>query len=460
MRRQQDAVVAIERAVAAALGDPLPTTVYVGFSGGIDSTVLLHAAVRHCAGRTRVRAVHVDHGLHADAAAWQRHCEGVCAQLNVPLLSHAVEVQARRNVEAAARDARYAVWNALLQRGQVLLLGHQRDDQIETLLLRLILRGGGADLLAGMRPRRPLGEGELLRPLLDLPRRSVRDYAAACELRWIEDPSNLGQRFDRNFLRHEILPRLAARWPGAQGGLARAVVRLREDAEFTTQALDAVLAHCIDAPPSPSGAGLDGAALAIVRLLAQPAPGRVVRHWLAGYGLHRVSERGLEAFIAQLHAPPDRHPVFRVDRAHSIRRFRGLLHLVVDAVLQPPPPGQAWQVHEPLRLVTGSLSASRLTGPGLDGSIASLRVEYGDHARRLRPYRRTGSRSVKRLLHDARVPPWLRPAWPLLFHGEDLVAVPGVAVDASRARDRGSNWQLEWLPVGISSRHARPAPEH
>ncbi|HJT96837.1 MAG TPA: tRNA lysidine(34) synthetase TilS, partial [Rhodanobacteraceae bacterium] len=189
----------------AALAGAPPGAVCVGYSGGLDSTVLLHALAASSAARARsLRALHVDHGLHADSAAWADHCRTFAATLAVPLdvVRVAVGTTRGQGLEAAARNARYAAFEAALAPGELVALAHHRDDQTETVLLKL-LRGAGPEGLAGMRALRPLGPGHLWRPLLDVPRDALRDYAQMHGLAFLDDPSNADTRHARNFLRAE-----------------------------------------------------------------------------------------------------------------------------------------------------------------------------------------------------------------------------------------------------------------
>ncbi|HAR30595.1 MAG TPA: tRNA lysidine(34) synthetase TilS, partial [Gammaproteobacteria bacterium] len=196
------------------------TRVYVGFSGGLDSAVLLHLSARVARERELPRpvAVHVHHGLQASADAWLHHADGVARRLGVEFLARRVTVASGGSLELAARSARYAVFRELLAvPGACLLLAHHRDDQIETVLMR-VLQGRGP---YGMPERRRLAAGALLRPLLDVPRSTLMQYAKQHELTWVEDPSNAALDADRNFLRHEIMPRLRARFPQTDQALLR-----------------------------------------------------------------------------------------------------------------------------------------------------------------------------------------------------------------------------------------------
>ncbi|MCB1676716.1 MAG: tRNA lysidine(34) synthetase TilS, partial [Halioglobus sp.] len=173
---------------------------YVGYSGGLDSTVLLHLLQQWRTANPRspaLTAIHVNHCLQSGADAWQAHCEHLCRELGVPLVSRAEPVRAgAQGIEAAARAVRYRIFERQLQAGAVLFLAHHLDDQVETFFLRL-LRGAGLQGLAAMPARRSLGGGLLARPLLQRPRSQLEDYAREHQLRWVEDPSNTDTALDR-----------------------------------------------------------------------------------------------------------------------------------------------------------------------------------------------------------------------------------------------------------------------
>ncbi|MCM2336797.1 MAG: tRNA lysidine(34) synthetase TilS, partial [Pseudomonas sp.] len=263
----------------AALHDAPAAAVCVGFSGGLDSTVLLHRLAADSDVRARgLRALHVHHGLHVDADRWAEACAATCAALGVPLSTVRVAVVADGDgPEAAARAARHAAFAEVLREDEVLALAHHRDDQAETFLLRA-LRGSGVDGLAAMRRWQAIGAMHVWRPLLDVDRAALQAYAADHGLAWSEDPSNADASFDRNFLRERVLPLLRERWPHAGAALARSA------------------AHCTDA--AALLADEDARALALLRTLdphaisltglrALPAARRtrVLRAWVAGLGL-------------------------------------------------------------------------------------------------------------------------------------------------------------------------------
>src|SRR5690349_23167010 len=189
--------------------------VVVAFSGGVDSTVLAHALMRARRKLGSLRLVHVDHGLQAPSADWARHCARQARRWRVPIRNLRAKVVSRRgeSPEAAARDARHALFEQELKAGEVLVTAHHLDDQVETFLLQLV-RGAGVAGLASMPAIRACARGQIARPLLGTSRADIVAYATRHRLAWVEDPTNQHTRYDRNHLRHELMPLLRQRWPG------------------------------------------------------------------------------------------------------------------------------------------------------------------------------------------------------------------------------------------------------
>ena len=391
----------------------------VAFSGGLDSTVLLHAAAA-AALPAPVVAVHVNHRLHPDADQWQAYCAAVCKSLGVELLSQRVEVAAG-NVEAQARRARYQAFDALLDAGDLLLLAHHQDDQAETVLMRL-LQGRGAAAMP--RTRQLPGGAVLLRPFLGLPKSELRTAAQALGLEWLEDPSNADTAFDRNFLRHEVLPRLTARWPDLNAALARTGKAQADAGALLRHLLDREALPLGDLPPD-------------LRPLA-------LRAWLARFDEQGASNRALAEFAAQFDAPTNAQPELRLRRG-CLRRWRGAAHYV------PPAPALAscYQLQAPgtLRLPHGELVVER-AGSGGFCVAGVLTVRFRRGGERLRSAQ--GSRSLKQAMQDAGLPPWLRSSYPLLYSGDALVAVPGIAVAAGDEPKTEPRWRAIWNMGGKS----------
>jgi len=411
----------------------------LAFSGGLDSTVLLHVLANMPTARSRgLRALHVDHGLHAGSAEWERHCASVCEDLQLPYRGMRVDVDRRGSLEAAARESRYAALAGALLPGEWLLTAQHRDDQVETVLLRL-LRGAGSAGLAGMREARLLAGHQLWRPLLDVPRAELEDYARAHRLDWLDDPSNRDQRHRRNLLRHAVLPLLREHWPQVDSALAASAHRLAEDADLVAQMALQALADC---------RGLDPASLRIppLRQLPDALMRHVLRQWTASLGCAPVPASVLERVRDELmDAAGDASPRLAWQHA-ELRRYRDMLVCRLD-----PRPVEAgwsldWDGSGPLRL------------PSPFGELRLLPAGSPLPAMRVRP-RAGGERialagrprqSLQHALQALGIPPWERERLPLLFDAADgeLLAAGDLLLSARwQARLDASGRWLRWQPA-------------
>jgi tRNA(Ile)-lysidine synthase len=393
---------------------------YVGFSGGLDSTVLLHLVQRWRRQHPQapaLSAIHVNHGLQSGADDWQLHCEWVCRVLGIPLLCHGADiVRGSAGLEAAAREARYERFAQQLGDGEVLLLAHHLDDQVETFFLRL-LRGSGMQGLAAMPATRALGRGSLARPLLEIPRSRLEAYARAQGLTWVDDPSNIDTGMDRNYLRQEVLPLLARRWPGYRQTVSRASAHLAGAA--------ASLAETLPAPDTiRSVMGDPGLSAAALRFPLPAAAALTLRHWLLAGGLPAPDRVVLDEFLRQLReAGPTARPQLACG-AFTLQRHRDGVYLLPE--LGPPPadeltlePGLLQDAPGAGRLGLGQVGREGLLlAPG-----ERLRVSWRAGGERCRPRGRARSTSLKKLLQEADVPPWWRERVPLFYLEGELLAV-------------------------------------
>lgn len=421
-----DAVPDTVRAALAAAGTTAATRYCLALSGGLDSTVLLHAMVRLSPGP--LRAIHVDHQLQPGAAAWAGHCERLCRRFAVPLLVCRVNVRTigDEGLEAAARRARYGALGESLESGEVLLTAHHQDDQVETLLLHL-LRGTGVAGLGGIPRLAAFGDGRLLRPLLDLPRAVLLGYAQGAGLDWVEDPSNRDLRLNRNFLRHEVLPLLRARWPGLDAAMARSA-RLSAEA---SRLLDELAAQ--DARRVRRAGRI---AVAPLRLLDEARQRNVLR-WLCRHELGSAPGGKLlrEGLAQLLDAGIDRHPVLAWPGG-ELRRYRERLYLQRPCGAPSPLPQQM-----PLRagatvdVGAGRLRLARARGRGLGVArlTGPLTVRLRSGGERLRPAGEPHHRELKKMLQEYGVVPWMRGRIPLLYCGGELAAVAHLWVAAEFA---------------------------
>ncbi len=421
-------------ALEATLGRP--SRFVLAFSGGLDSTVLLHALAT--AGRdVPLLAVHVNHQLQSPAAEWAETAREAALALGVDCRVERVEPDrsAGKGLEAAAREARYAALSALLEPGDWLLSAHHADDQVETLFLNL-LRGSGPDGLAAMPESRRLGAGWLVRPLLAVTRDELAGYAARFELDWVDDPSNAERDFDRNYLRHEVLPRIAERWPDSLKRLTRSIERQQDASALLAEIGNADVA--LSAAPD---------RLDVTGLLGLSA----VRRRNALRAAIRLSGLGAPPAAVLEAIDTDLLPA-RVDGAPHVawpggeaRRYRGTLYLM--PMLAPPPRDALPFDRDSLALPggLGTLVLERGDGPGLAPALVAggLTVRWREGGERLRLAAEGPTRPLKKLLQEASIVPWMRERLPLVYAGDTLVAVADRYMAAEATATPGV--RIRWL---------------
>ncbi len=418
----------------------------IAFSGGLDSTVLLHILQRYCherAGAPPLSAVHVNHNLHRDAARWQAHCEAACDKWHIACKSQAVHVDSTGGMEAAARAARYAVFDALLEPDAVLLMAHHLDDQVETYFLRL-MRGAGIEGLAAMPARRSLGAGELCRPLLNTPRSELEAYAQHWQLDYIDDPSNSDTAIDRNFLRAEVLPKLAQRWPAYRRTVARASAHMSQALAAVADALGPLPTRC----NSMGDPGIP------VSALLEHTDARALQHLriqLRLWGCRPPPQAGLEEFLRQLRASPSPGNARLQWSDHCLQRYRDGVYL-----LPPNSPKQRLDRYTiapntPLHIDgVGELCLHPTSGPGLHlAAQPALEIGWRENGQRCRPIGRGGSVSLKQMLQERGIPPWWRDKVPLLYRGDELLAVgEGLYCESDAWRgatgQKDTRWEFRW----------------
>lgn len=400
----------------------------VAVSGGLDSHVLLHslASLRGERRSFELRAVHVNHHLHDQADQAQAAVEIFARGMSVPLQVFHVDVPqgGPESIESAAREARYRAIRESLRRNELLLTAHHRDDQFETVLLQL-LRGAGVAGLAAMPRLARFGPGWHARPLLQFDREALLKYAQANGVVWADDPTNRDTRFDRNYLRHTVLPLVLARWPAACANVTRSAGHLAEAGEL----LDELAAADVRA-------AADGMALRIpaLRILSPQRQRNALRHWIRASGRKPPPASRLREILAQvLDARPEAVPMIEWDR-YEARRYRDRLY-VSDAI-PGSPEAVAWDWRTQPELDLGPGLGKLRVAPAEAGGLpveelpSPLRVKWREGSARLRPDARRPSRTLRHLFQEAGIVPWMRERIPLLFAGKSLVAVGDLWVDA------------------------------
>lgn len=420
----------------------------VAYSGGLDSHVLLHSLVseKQELGDVQVLAVHVNHGLSVNAQQWAAHCAEQCQLLGVPLQQ--MEIDARAEVgespEAAARDGRYAILSSLMEEGDCLLTAHHQDDQAETLLMQL-LRGAGPRGLAAMPKFATFADGWHARPLLAHSRDELHDYAQQAGLSWIDDESNSDTRFDRNFLRHEIMPKLKSRFPGMASTLSRSANLCAEATELLISAAADDLAKVRINDQSLSVSGLQA--------MGEVRARNLLHQWCRDRELPTPSAAQLQCVWEEvIGAGPDSEPMVSWAGGEA-RRYRDALFIssplkAHDAGLSLP-----WDWQHTLSIpALGKLHGEQMLGQGISASLLEGRtgkIRFRQGGEQLQPAGRAGHHALKKLFQEAGIPPWLRDRIPLFYVDDQLLAVAGQWVADEVAVQPGEQGiSLVWTAQG------------
>ncbi len=400
---------------------PAHNRLWIALSGGLDSTLLLHVAACCFPRSPDLRAVHVNHQLQVNSEQSEQFCRRVCEALGIELLVRRVDVRAERaeggagGIEEAARHARYAAFEEILESGDLLLMAHHADDQAETVLFRL-LRGTGVRGLAGMPRERSLGAGRLVRPLLEFDRARLSQWANEAGLEWVEDPSNADERFDRNFLRQTILPELKERWPGLNARLRHTAAACDEQVALTDRLAEIQWRGC-----APDRRHLSIGHLAKLSLAEQK---NLLRWWIRTSGYQQPSIGDWRQVISDLiHAREDAEPELR-GAGFALRRFRGGIYLVPD---QPEPETTSAELLPGESLCWGRWRIRLLPAGDQKQPPPAIRVSTRQGGERFHPVPEGPGKLVKKWLQEQGIPPWERPRIPLVFSRdgdeETLIAI-------------------------------------
>lgn len=414
-------------------------SILVAFSGGLDSTVLLHQLVQWRAQHPEValRAIHIHHGLSPHADSWVQHCESVCMQWQVPLVVERVHLEDDGlGIEAQARRARYQAFAQTLLPCEVLMTAQHLDDQCETFLLAL-KRGSGPAGLSAMGENSPFAGTQLIRPLLAQTREALEAWARQHELCWIEDESNQDDTYDRNFLRLRVTPLLQQRWPHFAQAVARSAALCAEQESLLDELLASDLADCITA---------HGTLLLVpLMMVSDVRRAALLRRWLAGLNAPMPSRDGLERIWQEVAlAREDASPCFRLGE-YEVRRYQSQLWWVksVDGQSETIIPWLEWKTPLALPAGLGSvqlISAGELRMPQEDETV-SIRFKAPGL---LHIVGRNGGRKLKKIWQEQGIPPWRRDTTPLLFYGETLIAAAGVFVTREGAAEDEEGVSLVW----------------
>ena len=429
-----------------------------GYSGGIDSTVLLdllHRASKRAG--FNLMALHVNHQINPRAARWAAFCRAVCRVYGIPCKVMRVTVPQGNSLEAQARNARYRAFAALPV--DFVVLAHNQDDQAETLLLQL-LRGAGVKGLSAMPEVRaavgPIHRSSLipypsslqtslvhnpsiLRPLLNVPRSEIEEYARLRKLQWVEDDSNADVGFDRNFIRHQVMPVIAQRYPAYRETFARCSRNLAEAAQL----LDELAAT--DASPAEERLTIAG-----LSSMSVPRAKNAVRYFLAQRGVIMPNAVRLHEYVRQIRDAVRRERTALDLGSHELLQFAGALYLVAKKALPCAGYTRLWNGESTLELpeLGGTLTMKKSRGAGISLArlqAAPVHIRARQGGERFRPAAGRPHRDLKKLFQEAHLPPWMRSSLPLIYSGTTLVHVPGIGTDPEYlARQKESGVEPHW----------------
>ena len=417
-------------ALTQSLTQTKPKRILVGFSGGADSSVLLHGLVQLKLSQPII-AIHVHHGLSNNANDWQALCQSQCNELGVQLISeHALVDRDTGSLEQAARFARYEVFEKYILTGDALLLGHHQDDQIETFMMRL-MRGSGMTGLTAMESERTMGHGKLLRPLLAVSREQIEAYATHFQLPFVQDESNDDLAFDRNWWRHELLPALNERYTQANQSIVKTISILQTEHRLLNDLIDPIYQEVVD-----QQGRLDSNKLGRQSWSIQC---QLIRKWLEQHNRYPLlADKQIKVLLADvMNARIDAEPVFKW-QDNEVRRHNGKLYVM--RTLPEVDTSAFVQNFDGANLP--KLPAGQLTWqPGLGLKPSEYQLALYQGGLKARPINRP-NKALKKWFQEFDIPPWQRPFWPVLLKNGEVVAVPGLFVCQGYACEQG--WQFSF----------------
>ena len=423
---------------------PKTEKIFIAYSGGVDSHVLLHLAALNDELKENITAVYVHHGLQVEADAWADHCQSIALGLGLKFkcLKVNIEKTSGHSLEELARDARYQAITALVDSDDVVLFAQHREDQMETVLLQLF-RGAGVQGLSGMPLTIPFGKGLLCRPFLDVSKRLIDDYAIENQLSWVEDPSNKSNDFDRNFLRNQIVPKLKQKWPSLDKTVTRSARHCVQVQHLSEDVAKQLFSQICDK----SDHSLNIAQLLELDIYKQSL---VIRQWFKVKQLRMPSEKIFQGIINEVvNAKESANPEIR-GRGYSIKRYRNKIFCLTSDNRNKQYCEQLWKLNSrELELKDGSklvLSESIEGIPRLLWETAEVRVRFRQGAEKIRLPGREGRHTLKKLYQEKAIPPWQRSSIPLVYLDNDLVAVAGLWISADFfSQKKEPCYQVNWL---------------
>ena len=397
----------------------LPNKFCIAFSGGMDSTVLLHVMKNIIDEKSQIRAIHINHNIVDNSKVWTRTCKSICKNFGIDIEIISLEVTHNGyGLEAAARDERYKKLKEKLYENEYLLTAHHEEDQMETVFLRMA-RGTGLDGLQGINEKYSFGEGIIFRPMLEVSKTSVMDYAKEHQLKWVEDSSNQDTHFDRNFLRKKIIPQFRERWPS----IASSVSRLSQLSAQNIKILNQIAEEDI-------GPIANMNELPLAKLLDKSfeRANNMLRYIILANGMSIPSMKTLQDGLKEMLDPETDKSVIAW-KDYCIRKYKNHLYFLSNSDLEPNKVDVRipWEIGKTVNLGEniGSIEATFIHGDGLsiEKCENKLTISYRQGGELIKPIGHRINKSLKNLFQENQILPWMRDKIPLIYYQDELVSV-------------------------------------
>lgn len=421
-------------------------TLFIAYSGGLDSSVLLHAAVQliHFKKIKNLTALHVNHGLQKQASDWQIFCEKKSKNYKVSFLSVKLNLLAKNKTsEDDARKGRYDFFEKQMEMDDVIALAHHQNDQVETLLFRLF-RGTGLHGLSGIPKSRKLKQGHLIRPLLEFTRQDLKQYAKQNKLEWIEDPSNLTNQYSRNFIRNDIIPLIKTQWPSVEKSLMNFSNIAKEQIEILNEVAQQDLKLAEVNYSVINGLQLQPLKLLELEKLSKARQKNCLHYWVKQLTGQSATSKEISEVLHQLYSTDRRfkHKSIKVKVSSGwMRSYDSLLFYCLSDEPSALTKSHVWKhlkedfvLDNGLKLTCFAMDINQEKQPLLlrapnKNEVVTLRARVGGEV--ITPSYRQHSAELKKVYQELKIPTWQRKWLPLIYYNEQLVAIPGVVVDRS-----------------------------
>lgn len=413
---------------------PQTSRFVIGFSGGKDSTVLLHALQSFVLENklpVELIAVHINHGLSANAQSWVEHCQSFCDNVSVPLYVHVVRLDTEKeSIEQVARKARYDIFeNYLSSSSSVVLTAHHLQDQIETVLMRLF-EGAGLKGLSGIPSVRRHAKGEIFRPFLQLSPNDIDEYVAQFQLSFIQDESNLDTAYHRNYIRQNILPLVYEKWPQVLSSVESSrefiVASQSVEADLSASQLNTVQ-HSVQSCNHKNYKVIE---LIKLKQIDKRYWHTILRSFIGNHEQVMPRQTKMVEYLRQLTFAQSEHDIAGEFKYYQLRYYNGLIYLLtgndISSVDYFEEVLMKFSKTNPVNLLPDkTIIKAVFDKSSACDEIFEFTIKQRQGGERYIS-NQGQSREVKKLLNEYKIEPWLRDRIPFVYYQGQLVSIPGV----------------------------------